>query len=305
VLLQALLAAKGISSSGALVNTGAIYHAFGAPSPFLFNHIITYVPELNLYLDSTARFAPFGTQPEVDAGKPVVLTATAALAHTPVPRWADSELQVVTHVKLAQDGTGEGDTKVTATGGLSGQMRSAMNKVIGGSESAYLRNAVFGAVDGTLVKPEPTNLTEPYVVSAHYKLANAAVFPGPSAVNMWLGYHPYLFSQALSATLPARHFDYVCPSYETQDETTIEFPSPIKALALPDTQKISVEGITLESKVSRVSPSGVRESMRLRLDHPSMVCTAEYYNRIHASIMKAAAILNQQIVYRQLTGKSD
>ena len=40
-----------------------------------FNHVITYVPGLNLYLDSTARFAPMGALPDEVMDKPVLQPA--------------------------------------------------------------------------------------------------------------------------------------------------------------------------------------------------------------------------------------
>src|SRR6185312_13747078 len=57
-LLQALLAAKGIDSSGALVNLGTTYWLPDvATAPGVFNHIITYIPAMNRYVDSTLQFA--------------------------------------------------------------------------------------------------------------------------------------------------------------------------------------------------------------------------------------------------------
>ena len=64
MLLEALLAAKGIKSSPVLIRAGVnLYKLPPAPSPFVFDHLITYMPEFQLYLDSTARYAPFGVLP--------------------------------------------------------------------------------------------------------------------------------------------------------------------------------------------------------------------------------------------------
>jgi transglutaminase-like putative cysteine protease len=63
VLLEALLAAKGIESTAVLINLGSEYEILDTPSPFYFNHVITYVPSIDLYLDSTSPMAPFGCSP--------------------------------------------------------------------------------------------------------------------------------------------------------------------------------------------------------------------------------------------------
>ena len=83
VILEALLAARGIDSTPVLIGAG------GGPSlpaiPLLgrFNHAITYVPEFDLYLDSTSAYARFGQLPDGDLGAPVLHTRQAVLARTP------------------------------------------------------------------------------------------------------------------------------------------------------------------------------------------------------------------------------
>jgi len=82
-LLEAMLRAVGIESSPALINLG---DAYGLPELAVsnpINHVITYVPSLDLYVDSTAQFAAVGTLPSEDSNKPVIITATGELKRTP------------------------------------------------------------------------------------------------------------------------------------------------------------------------------------------------------------------------------
>ena len=62
-ILEALLAAAGIDSTPSLINSSTAYLLPKLPTPGIFDHVITYVPSLNVYLDSTSRFAPLGTLP--------------------------------------------------------------------------------------------------------------------------------------------------------------------------------------------------------------------------------------------------
>ena len=72
--MQALLAAKGIASTQALVNSGATYSLPKVPVLSMVNHVIVYVPSLNLFLDSTSATTPFGMYcPWADSDKPVLL----------------------------------------------------------------------------------------------------------------------------------------------------------------------------------------------------------------------------------------
>jgi hypothetical protein len=76
-LLQALLAAKGILSGTVLVNSNSRYSLPSVASPLaVFNHAITYVPEFDVYLDSTAGVARFGTLPFNEEGKRALLYAS-------------------------------------------------------------------------------------------------------------------------------------------------------------------------------------------------------------------------------------
>ncbi len=83
VILEALLAAKGIASTPVLIG------AEGGPTlpsiPVLgrFNHAITYIPEFKLYVDSTNPYARFGQLPAGDLGAPVLHTRDGTLARTP------------------------------------------------------------------------------------------------------------------------------------------------------------------------------------------------------------------------------
>ena len=59
ILLQALLAAKGIASSPVLINAGNAYSLPPVASADVFDHMISYIPGLNQYADSTSRYTPF------------------------------------------------------------------------------------------------------------------------------------------------------------------------------------------------------------------------------------------------------
>jgi transglutaminase-like putative cysteine protease len=70
-LLQALLTAKGIPATQALINSSSLYDLPRTPAVAMVNHVITYLPEWDLYLDATAKGIPFGMLPYPDMGKPV------------------------------------------------------------------------------------------------------------------------------------------------------------------------------------------------------------------------------------------
>ncbi|MBD8634431.1 DUF3857 domain-containing protein [Stenotrophomonas sp. CFBP 13725] len=83
VILEALLAAKGIDSTAVLIGASGGPTLPAVPTLGRFNHAITYVPSLDLYLDSTSAWARSGQLPDGDLGAPVLLTRPARLARTP------------------------------------------------------------------------------------------------------------------------------------------------------------------------------------------------------------------------------
>ena len=71
-LLKALLAAKGIASIPVLINAGLAYTLPPAPAADIFNHLILYIPALNLYADSTSHYTSFRHVAAGRLDKPVV-----------------------------------------------------------------------------------------------------------------------------------------------------------------------------------------------------------------------------------------
>lgn len=83
-LLEALLAARGIESKQALVNSGSSYRLQKIPVISMVNHVINYIPAFDLYVDSTSETTPFGMLPFSSADKPVLMVdGSKAGARTP------------------------------------------------------------------------------------------------------------------------------------------------------------------------------------------------------------------------------
>ncbi len=300
VLLKSLLAAKGIPSTGALINATNTYRLSTVASPALFNHIITYAPEFNLFLNSTAKYAPFGVLPSADVDKPVLLTGTGVISHTPIVTSANSTARIVTSIRIHADGSADGDTTATMTGDISTNFRAIMAQVLPGAEGEFLRKVVTGGTDGSIAKGDPLNLTEPYTFSSHYELANAASFPGPGAVSFGLGMHPLPFAPLITPNLPERHRDYSCSSLTAVEETTLQLPGTVEVTSIPKPADTSVEGVTLHLVYERTGPNTIKATRTLTLDHPSLVCSAAYYNSNHPQLTKMIGLLGGQVLYKDV-----
>ncbi len=118
VVFEALLKAKGIASAPVLINSGNRYRLPEAATPAAFNHVFTYLPELDLYADSTIGVAPLGTLAADEYGKLVAVAIDTGAGRRALPLVAAeaNEETLQTTAELLADGTVEGESETTASG---------------------------------------------------------------------------------------------------------------------------------------------------------------------------------------------
>ncbi|WP_244816201.1 DUF3857 and transglutaminase domain-containing protein [Caballeronia sp. Lep1P3] len=84
-LYGALLDALGIRNEPALIGLGSVHALPSVPGygAGAINHIVTYLPDLDLYADSTAASVEFGFLPLADMDRPALLVDAGVLSRTP------------------------------------------------------------------------------------------------------------------------------------------------------------------------------------------------------------------------------
>lgn len=129
-LLKVMLAEAGIASHLVLVRTrdqGALGPAPASLSAF--NHAITYVPSLDLYLDGTAEFSGPEELPTGDQGATVLIVRDgkgAEFKTIPVSKPGDNRQIVHQTVELKPDGGADVKHLFTVTGASAASWRSAL-----------------------------------------------------------------------------------------------------------------------------------------------------------------------------------
>ncbi|HLZ66812.1 MAG TPA: DUF3857 domain-containing protein [Aliidongia sp.] len=169
-LYSTLLRAKGIPSQIVMINLGASYTLAAPPTFGALNHAITYLPEFDLYADTTAGVAPFGVLPFPEYGKPVVLSTTAApaLHHTPALPDGLATIATRTTAKLSADGRLSGESETTGTGPFAVQLRQmAVNIQSVGAEQAAKYQLRGQGFDGK----GRFDFDSPFAMAASYRLA--------------------------------------------------------------------------------------------------------------------------------------
>ncbi len=175
VLLNTLLAARGIASDFVMLNLGNEYTLSEPPTFAQLNHAITYLPEFDLYADSTALLAPFGTLPFSEYGKPAVHAVVSGNVLRQVPALPPdaASMELATDATLHDDGSISGVTATHATGPFAVELRRDAAWVQATGEGAAASSQLSALGDdgyGSFAFDPPELLGASYAVSGRFSL---------------------------------------------------------------------------------------------------------------------------------------
>ncbi|MEI6028327.1 MAG: DUF3857 and transglutaminase domain-containing protein [Betaproteobacteria bacterium] len=277
VLLEALLRSVGIASSPALVNSG---RAMRLPELTLltpFNHVITYVPSLNLYLDSTARFAPMGTLPDEVMDKPVLLTATGRVDRTPKSSPATDFTHTRAWMQVIDTGEVWGSALAVYGGSEEVDSRSAQFDNLGKQAEDLARGYLsrFGETGtGDIEVDDPLDLDKPWKVESTFELDPVVNIPGPSAMAIPVGLAPgRLRGMSTSRPISGRRFESACVSARHREEVEIRLPPKVRIERIPADVSFS-RGPLRYSATYRRTGNVVQVTRDIVADRVSSICTA-------------------------------
>ena len=277
VLLGALLRAKGIASEPALINLGNSYRMH-IPAPFpQLNHVITYLPEFDLYVDSTAGVADFGVLPFQEYGKPVVHAGTDGPALRQVPSLPPDGGTVTTTMtgRLTNDDRIIGHTETEATGPFAltlrhvGQGLQRAGPVAGAARQ--LRN--LGEDGNGTFAVGPIDLAEKtYKISGQFDIDGEIHAAGGTALAIPLGLQvlarpgDILLGPMSMRGLPANE-PTPCHAGRQVEILSLTFPADRQIVRLPAGRTIDNPAFTYTSRWSQDGHTViVRRSLTSRID---------------------------------------
>jgi len=237
-LLTALLAAKGIDARTALVNLGNSYWTGSLPVLNAFNHVIIYVPSLDVWVDPTASLTPFGRLPVAVQGKTAVMTPSGDLRTTPVD---DSDANVTTRTvryEIGDDGTISGVTRIRAKGFRAEAYRMTAQTLTPEQMHAYVRRQTAATRykgEGQVTFAGVTDRSENVTVTADFKLSGGIDWPGSGAFEVPSGFRGgEHVSTQIRQNAAANKRPRVSGGVETLiEEYQIVLPRQMKIVALP------------------------------------------------------------------------
>lgn len=300
VLLEAMLDAVGIPSSPALINLGAAYKLskIGVIQPL--NHVITYVPSLDLYLDSTDQFSPFGLLIFEDINKPTVLTALGKIGRT--PQMLASENVSVTDLKMKIDREGviHGISSVIYEGVPEIESRRTRFYEKSRSEQQVVKELLqrFNETGGGMMDfPEPERIDQPYWIRAKFYLNPVTNIPGRGGMMVPVGMGPGGIAWAGADDPLEKDFSYTCKSQTLRESYTIEFPDNVVIDGIPKGTSYQDKSVTYSSTYS-VKGRVLKVRRLLAIQYEESVCGPDENQRWRAFHKVLQKDLRSQIFYR-------
>lgn len=237
VLLGALLAAVEIESTPVLISAEDTFELPPVPVSY-FNHAITYIPGLDVYLDATARQTPFGVVDTILQGKPALLLATGEMKRMPVAGPEQAKQVITTLMRILEDGRIVGQSEYLPIGWPESSSRSVQFDNKGTPRKEVITDLLAHYHEtglGGIETPDPDDLDAEWVVKGEFLLDPVSNIPGPGALRIPVGVAPgALFRLALQ-----RYDDepisrpYPCASRHIEETTQIDFPASVRITRLP------------------------------------------------------------------------
>ncbi|MFM0737187.1 DUF3857 domain-containing protein [Paraburkholderia xenovorans] len=305
-LLEALLAVKGIKSSPVLVNLrGAYWVPEAAASPGAFNHVITYLPEFQLYADSTAAHAMFGVLPDVLSGKRALIaddgTGHAALVSLPLSSPQTSRVETKSRMSVDSEGNVKGTSVTTASGALDWSIRSAAASLPPGGEKEIAERvlATTGqSGSGSFSHNDARDLTQPFALSTQFELPAYAAVPGPGAMRVPRGLAALFdIAGACDAFGPEeRKLPLIFSGRSMSETVELTLPDGVKVASVPEPLKLTSPFGTYTSSYSRTGQQ-ITVTRSLEITTRGPVVEPADYPALRAMVLAIRRDLNTPLMY--------
>lgn len=299
VLLQALLKAKGIAAESILLNAESAYTLTEAPGFSQLNHVITYLPEFNVYLDSSTPVLPFGVLTVAEYGKPAVRATLKSAGTITMPQLKSgmASIHTTTTQKISADGVMTGTTTTIGTGtyGATLRMIGYAVQAVGREKAGEMQLARRGFRDSTgkLTEAPLSPLTDSYTIQGDFTIkgwgdmlkGDASIIPGGLRVLSVTGddmVGPLYAEDNLSAE------PTTCVSSTADEDVSLELPQGYTLRYVPEDEKFVTPNLSFTAHWTLSGPIvKVHRTFTSTVSEP--VCRGAQRKEIAAALKKIAA----------------
>jgi len=300
-LYGALLDAVGIRNEPALISSGTIYTLPSVPGYGVINHVITWLPDLQMYADSTASNVEFGFLPSTDMDRPALLVDQGKLAQTPATAAMAhrSELSIT----VAPDGSASFVYQVQASGWPAEQGRAMLRMQTPAqreeSIQAELRSANLNGT-ATLSTSDLAATDGPLTITMKGTLESLVV-PGTAASIPALTSFAGGFSADAQYWLGERQRTqpFVCRNLELHEHARISLPPNFSVLDMPEATQAQDRFIDFHSQYRFDPLTNIVTMTRDGVTHfDSEVCTPDEFAQMRPTIERVGRDVRAEVIVK-------
>ncbi|MGF6244086.1 MULTISPECIES: DUF3857 domain-containing transglutaminase family protein [Paraburkholderia] len=300
-LYGALLDAVGIRNEPALISSGTIYTLPSVPGYGVINHVITWLPDLQMYADSTASNVEFGFLPSTDMDRPALLVDQGKLAQTPATATMAhrSELSIT----VAPDGSASFVYQVQASGWPAEQGRAMLRMQTPAqreeSIQAELRSANLNGT-ATLSTSDLAATDGPLTITMKGTLESLVV-PGTAASIPALTSFAGGFSADAQYWLGERQRTqpFVCRNLELHEHARISLPPNFSVLDMPEATQAQDRFIDFHSQYRFDPLTNIVTMTRDGVTHfDSEVCTPDEFAQMRPTIERVGRDVRAEVIVK-------
>lgn len=301
-LFQALLAAKGIPSTQALINASSSFKLAKVPDVSAINHVINYIPSLNMFADTTARFIPWGMLPYSLYGKPVLLVDNFQDGFkTPLPPIDLNRQRSVADVQIHPDGSADVQVEVSYQGMWGAVSRAQFKNVPKEYEERLIpdmlkRMGMRGS--GTLERDDTSQLSDKFHLKGKFKVEQFITPTGAGGLSIYIPFQTQAsINHFVRNTDVEETADITCSAGNSVEEFTYHFPKGRQILSVPTSFTDSIDVATYKSTYKlKNSVLTVRREFDDRT--PGVVCSPDYSRKFQNFIVLLQPKVKEQVLYK-------
>lgn len=300
-LLEALLKAAAIESSPALINFGNAYELPQVPTLGILNHVITYVPSLDLYLDSTATPIAAGYLPVAELDKPVVLALTGERGHTPNSQHGSvaSTLSFKVNAKGAADFVHESTVQ-----GWGAELTRFIIKAMQPADRDQLVQQILSTYgqsgSGVIEHDSLQGNANTFKSTVKGHTDNLVNLPGPTGVPTLSSLAGGIAHNVFSfISENERTQAFTCLSGEVSEVARMEFPGKVKVLAVPKAVSLKQTGFDYRSTYVKKANT-VLITRHYTFTKPDALCTPQDFAAMKPAIEGMVNDLKSQIIVQAM-----
>lgn len=307
-LLEALLAARGITAYPVMINWSDSFDLVPLPGPD-FNHAINYLPKYHVFLDATGEYETPGQLAVGERDKPVVVASPhSELLHTPGGQPSKNRLDYHATLHLAANGTLSGQARMTTYGWWAWFNRLIFSEVPPGAYKRLMNSVLntSGGGEGSFAHGNPEQLDKPFQIRAHWTTPAYAI-PGKT-LALPLPAGPYLVPglsgtkdpiSALAEVAGPKHRVHSINTYfgEIDWHTTLILPPKYAPTYLPPDSHIHNAAGSFSFAVKDHN-GRVEAHYQLRLAH--VLYTPSQYTKLRKLLLADLRAQHTPMIFHQL-----